>query len=297
MYQKWLEAFHHVAMEGGFTAAARRLNLGQPTVSTHVKNLEEHFGVELFHRDGRIVTLSPAGHALYVITHDLYGHEQEAIALLTSMRKLDAGELRLSAVGPYDVMELLAALRQKRPGIRCSVRLGVIEEVLADLENFRADIGFAGRDCTSDKFHSVFHDRHDILVIANRRHPLASRKEVRMHQLQGEPMVVRTSSSTTQAAFRAAAERAGVTVQPVFEIEGREGLREAIIRGIGIGVISETEFAPHPELRALRIADADVFTHAYIVCLKSRRTRPLIKEAFSVAASIAEQRRGGHAKR
>lgn len=294
MYQKWLEAFHHVAMEGGFTAAARRLNLGQPTISTHVKNLEGHFGVELFHRDGRIVTLSPAGRALYVITHDLYGHEQEAIALLTSMRKLDAGELRLSAVGPYDVMELLAALRQKRPGLRCSVRLGVIEEVLADLENFRADIGFTGRDCTSDKFHSVFHDRHSILVIANRQHPLASRKKVKMHQLQGEPMVVRTSSSTTQAAFRAAAERTGVTVQPAFEIEGREGLREAIIRGIGIGVISETEFAPHPELRALRIADEDVFTHAFIVCLKSRRTRPLIEEAFSVAASIAEQRRSGH---
>ena len=40
MYEKWLQAFHMVAKEGGFTAAARVLNVGQPTVSTHVRSLE-----------------------------------------------------------------------------------------------------------------------------------------------------------------------------------------------------------------------------------------------------------------
>ena len=41
MYQKWLQAFHMVATTGGFTRAAEALNVGQPTVSTHVKALEE----------------------------------------------------------------------------------------------------------------------------------------------------------------------------------------------------------------------------------------------------------------
>ena len=46
LHHHWLAAFHAVAAAGGFTAAARRLNVGQPTVSTHVRALEDHFGVE-----------------------------------------------------------------------------------------------------------------------------------------------------------------------------------------------------------------------------------------------------------
>ena len=88
MYQKWLEAFHHVATEGSFTGAARVLNVGQPTISSHVSNLEGRFGVELFHRKGRTILLTPVGQLLYDITHDLYGHEQEAIAFLK--RRQDA---------------------------------------------------------------------------------------------------------------------------------------------------------------------------------------------------------------
>ncbi len=73
MYQKWLQAFHRVATEGGFTAAAKALNVGQPTVSTHVKALEDHFGVELFHRRGRNVELTALGSSLLSITQGLYG--------------------------------------------------------------------------------------------------------------------------------------------------------------------------------------------------------------------------------
>lgn len=290
MYQKWLEAFHHVATEGSFTGAARKLNVGQPTISSHVANLEGRFGVELFHRKGRAIHLTSTGQSLYGITHDLYGHEQEAIAFLNTVKNLDVGELNFSAVGPYDVMELLAAWREKRPGIGCSVRLGLIEEVLQDLEDFRADIGLVGRDCASDTVHSVFYNRHRIYVVVNRKHRLASRRSIRMKELAGEEMIIRTASSTTQEAFDIAAAKKGVAVKAAFEIESREGLREAIVRGLGIGVISETEFAPHSELKTLSVTDAEMFTRAYIACLKARRNRPLIREFLNLAESVVEKR-------
>ncbi len=290
MYQKWLEAFHHVAAEGGFTRAADKLNVGQPTISSHVSNLEAQFGVELFHRKGRAIRLTAAGQSLFGITNDLYGHEQEAIAYLKAARNLEVGELKFSAVGPYDVMELLAALREQRPGIKCSVRLGLIEEVLSDLEDFRGDIGIVGRDCANDTFHTVFYNRHRVFVVVNRKHRLAGRRNIRLKELQGEEMIMRTASSTTQEAFDLAAIKRGVAVAHAFEIESREGLREAIVRGLGVGVISETEFAPHPELKALSVTDAEMFTRAYIVCLKARRNRPLIREFLNLAGSIVERR-------
>ena len=159
---------------------------------------------------------------------------------------------------------------------------------MKDLEEFTADIGFVGRDCASAAVHSVFYSRHRIFVVVNRRHRLALRRGIRLEELEGEDMIVRTSSSTTQGAFDRAAAARGVTPEPVFEIESREGLREAVIRGLGIGVISETEFAPHPELRPLLVTDSEMFTRAYITCLKSRRSRPLIRDFLQLAASAAE---------
>lgn len=290
MYQKWLEAFHFVATEGSFTGAARRLSVGQPTISTHVSNLEGRFGVELFHRKGRTIRLTPAGLMLHDITHDLYGHEQEAIAFLNAVKNLEFGEIKFSAVGPYDVMELLAALRERRPGIKCAVRLAVIDEVLDDLEGFNADIGIVGRDCASETFHSIFYNQHKIFVVVNRAHHLATKQTIRLKELAGEPMIVRMASSTTQEAFDNAAAAAGVVVETAFEIESREGLREAIVRGLGIGVISETEFAPHPELHPLMVSDAEMHTRAYIACLKTRRNRPLIKEFLNLASSLVDNR-------
>ncbi len=291
MYQKWLEAFHQVATEGSFTGAARKLNVGQPTISSHVSNLEGRFGVELFHRKGRTILLTPAGKMLYDITLDLYGHEQEAIAFLNAVKNLEFGEMNFSAVGPHDIMELLAALREKRPGIKCTVRLALIEEVQADLEGFRADIGIVGRDCASQTIHSIFYNQHRIFVVVNRAHRLAARKNIKLEDLAGEPMIIRSPSSTTQEAFDKAASDAGILIDPVFEIESREGLREAIVRGLGIGVISETEFAPHPELHALNVTDAEMYTRAYIACLKARRNRPLIQEFITLATSIVAARK------
>ncbi len=288
MYQKWLEAFHHVATEGSFTRAAQNLNVGQPTVSSHVGKLEARFGVELFRRKGRSIRLTSAGRTLHRITHDLHGHTQEAIAFLNSAKNLETGEFRFSAVGPYDVMELLVVFREQRPGINCTVRLGLTEDVMNDLEEFNADIGIVGRDCASDAIHSAFYSRHRIFVVVNRRHRLARRRGILLKELEGEDMIFRTASSTTQAAFNSAAAARGVTQESVFEIESREGLREAIIRGLGIGVISETEFAPHPELRPLRVTDSEMFTYAYIICLKSRRNRPLIQDFLQLAASMAK---------
>ena len=59
-----LRCFHGVAMEGSFTQAAKALGISQPSITTHVKSLEDNYGVELFARHGlplgerRVVTSS-----------------------------------------------------------------------------------------------------------------------------------------------------------------------------------------------------------------------------------------------
>ena len=77
-----LRAFHAVAEHGGFTAAANALGIGQPTVTTQVKELEERYGVELFLRSGRQIQLTGAGEALVEITRRMIALRQDAHDLL-----------------------------------------------------------------------------------------------------------------------------------------------------------------------------------------------------------------------
>ena len=63
-----LRAFHHVALHGGFSRAARALNISQPSVSDQVRQLEQRHDVLLFTREARQVRMTDAGEALFRLT-------------------------------------------------------------------------------------------------------------------------------------------------------------------------------------------------------------------------------------
>ncbi len=291
MYEKWLKAFHAVATQGGFTAAARLLKVGQPTVSSHVKTLEDYFGIELFHRRGRNVEITALGRTLLTITQGLYGHEDEAVALLRAAKELNFGQLNVGAVGPYDVMELLEAFQVRHPQIQCSVTLGTAAEVVQSLLDYKSDIAILGHHEEDDpRIFRKFYNRHPLLVIVNTEHPWAGRQEVALEELEGQRMVLRTRGSTTRAAFERALREKGVKIRTAMEINNREAVREAVIRGLGIGVVSRSELAPHERLRALRVRNAQMHVYAYVACLAVRQCRPLIAAFFDTAETLARER-------
>jgi LysR family transcriptional regulator, low CO2-responsive transcriptional regulator len=290
MYEKWLKAFHAVASKGGFTAAAKVLKVGQPTISSHVKTLEDYFGVELFHRRGRNVEITPLGRSLLTITQGLYGHEDEAVSLLRAAKELDAGQLKVSAIGPYDVMELLEAFQTTYPKIQCEVTLGSSAEVLQSLLTYQSDIAVIGHEEHDPRIFYTFYNRHRVLVIVNTDHPWAHRQHIKIEELDGQKMVLRDIGSTTRQAFERARDAHGVKTIMVMEINNREAVREAVIRGLGIGVVSASEFAPHERLRALTVTNAEMYTYAYVSCLAVRRKRPLLRAFFETAEALIATR-------
>ena len=108
MHFTQLRSFQAVALEGSFTGAAERLNLSQPTITQQVRELESIFRVELFHRQGRRIKLSEVGKSLLMVTERLFTTNEEAIELLESASGLGTGHLRISAVGPLDVILAIA---------------------------------------------------------------------------------------------------------------------------------------------------------------------------------------------
>ena len=97
---------------------------------------------------------------------------------------------------------------------------------------------------------------------------------------------MREAGSTTRRAFDQAMREADVRPKVVMEIGSRESIREAVAKGIGMGVVSEAEFIPDPRIKPLPITDAEVYTYAHVVHLKERQNARLVRAFLQVLAGL-----------
>jgi aminoethylphosphonate catabolism LysR family transcriptional regulator len=285
-----LRAFHAVASEGGFTAAANRLNLTQPAVTLQVKALEEAYGVDLFHRRGRRVELTDTGAALYAQTLRLFRLEEETDDLLSSVGGLRQGRLRVGADGPYHVIGAIAAFRAAYPGIRLSVSIGNSAVVRQSLLDYRTDVAVLAEDDGDDRFLSLPYGRHRVVAFVNTDHPWAGRKSVRLADMEGQAMIRRESGSATRRAFEAALANAGVAPDFVLDIGSREAVREAVAAGLGFSVVAAPEIGYDPRLVALEIKGARVETREYVVCLRERAETRAVSAFLATARTLAKEK-------
>jgi len=285
-----LRSFHAVAAAGGFTAASRVLNIGQPTITSQVKALEVFYDVELFHRRGRTVELTEPGRALLQLTRRIMTLEGEADGLLKAFGGFQTGEFHVGAVGPYHATEMLSAFSERYPGIKLSVTVGNSRVMVQQLIDYTADVAVLAHVEDDPRVHAMPYSRHPVIVFVNKDHRFARRRRVRIEELHGERMVLREVGSATRLAFETALDAAGVVVDPVMEIGSREAVWLAVARGIGIGVVSEFEFIPHPDLHTVEFSDVDVHTTAHVNCLQERRQSPLVGAFLDVAAALRDVR-------
>ncbi len=285
-----LRSFHAVANEGGFTAAARAINVGQPTITTQVRGLEEYYQVELFHRRGRRVELTDLGKALFSLSQRIMSLEAEAANLLVAAGRFNSGTLKVGAVGPFHAIEMLSAFNERYPGIKLPIRTGNSREMLDLLLDFQVDVAVLAYVEGDDRLLAIPYSRHPVVAFVNRAHPWWGRSTVPIEEFQDQPVVFREIGSTTRLAFENALAEAGVAVNIVMEIGSREAVWLAVEKGVGIGVVSDIEFIPHPDLRLVAIENADIYTYAHIVCLAERKDSRIIQAFLQVAEALKAKR-------
>ncbi|MDP2372804.1 LysR substrate-binding domain-containing protein [Reyranella sp.] len=281
-----LRSFHAVAQRLSFTAAARELGVSQPTITTQVKSLEGEFGVELFVRRGRRIELTETGGGLLAITRRLFADEKEAADYLNETRGLKTGHLRVGAVGPYHVTDMLAAFNARHPGLYVSVTVANSRDTLRDLLDYRTDVAVLAHVDPDPRLVAIPYRRHRVVAFCHVAHPFARKRSLRARDLQGQRLIVREPGSTTRLAFEQAMAKAGVRPKVVMEIGSRESIREAVAKGIGLGVVSEAEFIPDPRIHVLPVTDAEIYTYAHVVYLRERQSARLVRAFLAVLSGL-----------
>jgi aminoethylphosphonate catabolism LysR family transcriptional regulator len=277
-----LRSFNAVATAGSFTRAAESLHVSQPTVTTQVRQLEDLYRVELFHRTGRRVRPTEIGERLLQLSRQIFDLEAEAVQLLRDAGELRSGHLRVAAVGPSHVTKMLMAFNQQYPGIKVSVSTGNSQDVLDRLLDYSADVGVLAQVFHDKRFVSVPYSDHPVVIFCSSTHRFARRRRIRTAELQGEKLILREPGSTTRKAIESALRAAKVDPEVVMEVASREIIREAVAQGVGVAAVSEVEYVPGPGLHAVRLSDAQVRTYAHVVCLAERRDMRMVRAFFEI---------------
>lgn len=270
-------SFVAVAQHGSLSAAARALGVSQPTISSQIATLERQSQIELFHRQGYRMSLTVAGLKLLSLAQKLLALESEAEFFLRDSGKLNQGELKIGAVGPFHVIEMVAAYRARHPGMQLSIHMGNSQQVLRDLENYSTDVAVLAGLYERPELLAREYARHSIILFAHVEHPLAQNNTVDLRALQGLPLLLREPGSTTRAAMEKALAAAGVKPRLNLEIGSREAIREAVARGLGIGAVSEAEFIPDPRFKPIRIKGEPASTTTYVYCMQERSDSLLVR--------------------
>jgi aminoethylphosphonate catabolism LysR family transcriptional regulator len=280
-----LRAFHLVARRGGFTAAAQAAGVSQPSLSGQVRALEEAYGVTLLDRQSRPARPTPLGRQLLSVTTRMFAAEEEARVLLGGAAAPE--HLRIGADSAYHVMPVLAELRRRRGGLTFALRIGNSDEVLQEVLAHEADVGVMARPTSDPRLVSLQVRSDRLVLFVPRAHPWARRRSVRLAELRDRDLVLRERGSITREVFeRALAERA-VSPGALIEVETREGVREAVAAGFGVGVVFESEFGADRRFHPLRVSDADLAVGEYAVCLQQRREVEPVRGFFEIAVRLA----------
>lgn len=279
-----LKAFHATAQSGSMTTAARQLGLRQPTISAHILGLEQNYGVELFFRRGRRLELTNFGEALREHTRRLFSAEHDAHALLLAARTHQRGTLNLHAIGPHNITPLIKTYRARYPGVQITVTVGDSQSITRRILNYEGDIGLVLNDITDPEIHCLPYRKQQLIIFAASEHPLAHKESVTLHDLNEQEFIMREQGSGTRRAFEEFLERHHIHVRTSVEMRSREAVREAVVQGLGLGVVADTAYLPSPDLVKLNVQGFDAQTATRLICRTERKNSPLIARFLETAA-------------
>lgn len=239
-----IKTFLSAAETLNFSETAEQLHMSQPTVSQHIKKLEQEFHVTLFERSGAGLRLTEAGHLLLPWAQRLLRDVNDMQAMMSSLAEEVVGDLYIACsttAGKYVLPQLAARFRQHHPGIRVSIPACASEQVTLRLLKGSAHLGVLSREVDDPHMETqeFFHDRITLIVPAN--HRWALRSSIEPFELMEEPVIIREPTSGTRRVVCEELAKHDISLEDLnifMELGNAEAIVRTVAVGYGVGFVS-----------------------------------------------------------
>jgi len=265
-----LEVFSAIARLGSFTRAAEELCLTQPTASMQIKKLTEAVGMPLFEQVGKKIQLTDAGRELQRTCREVFASLGRFEMYVADLKGLGTGNLRIAVVttAKYFIPRLLGSFCQLHPGIDAALKVSNRERILRRMADNEDDLYILGQppddlDLIAEPFLP-----NPLVVLAPAAHPLAGVKRIPFARLGEEPFLFREPGSGTRIATERLFAEQGLKVKVRMELGSNEAIKQAIVGGLGLAVLSEHVLvmdAPAGQIAVLDVEGFPIQRHWYVV--------------------------------
>jgi DNA-binding transcriptional LysR family regulator len=281
-----LRYFVALADERSVTAAAARVGLSQPAMSTSLGNLERTMGVSLFVRlRGQGVSLTQEGQLLAQEARLLLAHAEEVRTRIASVSGVATGPISIGSlvtVAPLVVPKMVRAFGSDHPGVTVQMRTGPQDQLLSWLRSGEIHLAIT-YDLDLDA--SIeFHHLSDALprVVLPADHRLAGRRTLRLGDLTDEPYVL-LDLPLSREYFTSLFLASNVPYQPALRVEDLTLVRSLVANGFGYSLVNQlpatTQAQDGGELAYVRL-DTPVPPLRLGVALLAASTQPRAVKAF-----------------
>jgi len=253
---KQLEAFVTVAKYSSFSKAADAMYLTQPTISSHIKSLEEELGVQLLVRSSKTVFPTSIGKDFFSYAQNMLTLRDEAFKCMLGSSYQSRGEIDiLSSTVPAQHLlpEVIASFNKEYPHVVFRVQQTDSRQVVEELPGFQYDFGLVGISVSDPRLDSLFICEDTMVVVA----PVGVTQDLALDSdddiskfLSNKVYVMREEGSGTRAEMSSLLAQYGISLdrlRAVAYFNDNQSILNAVSHGLGIAIVSKLTAATYAE--------------------------------------------------
>jgi DNA-binding transcriptional LysR family regulator len=280
-----LMVFAVVARYKSFSRAADILFMTQPGVSNHIAQLEAQTGLTLIKRDRGGFELTKEGKAVLRYAERLEKVARDLEDRLRLLRNDVAPALRIGTTVNYakNIMPYILGDFQKRhPVIKIKLDAGSSVEMEKSLHSGHMDVIIVANQKCSKKIQSFPFVREELVLMASKDHPLASKDAVSLSDIQPYPFIIREEGSATRSTVLAAFSKLSAPPSMLLEANSTEFIKEWVSQGKGVSILIRRaiDAEQDPSLAMVPLLEP-LFLEVAILFLKSKKYDPSIQRFIS----------------
>ncbi len=282
-----LEVFLKVYQLRSFSKAGQALYLSQPTISEHIRLLEEDLGLALFDRRGKEVLPTRAAHLLQQHAIQMIALREESQRAMKQFRDKGLGDLLVGGSnipGQYLLPSLLGRFKTKYPNIRIQLLIGDTKNILEKVLEGSIEMGLVGAQVEHRLISCQLLTSDELVCILPNGTGLPKGKVIEPAGILKLPFILREEGSGTRTSIEQALNKIHLDLkdlQIAAEMGSNEAIRQAVKAGVGISIISRR--AVEEDLEQGRIQEAKIKglplkRNFFLITQKQKTFSPLAQE-------------------
>lgn len=255
---KQMRGFTAVANSGSVSAAARELHLTPPAVSLQLRELENTIGIPLLERSESGMVMTLAGQELLELSKSIQDSLTRFGEVIGDLKGVDHGVVAVGVVSTarYFAPTVLAEFMKIYPQVKIQLLVGNRETTMEKLESMELDFAITGLPPDHFGVKKEFISKHPQIIIVSPDHRLAKKQRIALSELQDETFLLREPGSGTRSITDKLFARSRNLPGSGLEFGSNETIKQAVMAGLGIAVISAHTVAA--ELKEKRLVALDV---------------------------------------